>query len=340
MKINDRPIIAVLERTECAQAVIAGPEQCWIVTDGAAGNLRQASALAKTLGLSSERHDVALRLPWRWLAPHWIRGSSAALDQPLTAPWPRLVIGCGRSAAVALDGLPPLAQGGPLRVQILNPRCPPQRFDLVVAPQHDGLDGPGVVNLVGSLHEVDQSWLVQQRQRHPELIQAAGPTSLLLIGGPHRKIAFGVHELKQMLQILTHWQHRDQGELWISLSRRTPKSWRAEIRQALNGLPQARVWGGPEDGENPYPGWLACAQRIIVTPDSANMLSEACATGTPVLTHAPRGVGGRLGRLHQALRERGCLRPLKLGYQAWEYQPLCELPAVAARVSALMERAD
>ena len=33
---------------------------------------------------------------------------------------------------------------------------------------------------------------------------------------------------------------------------------------------------------------------IVVTPDSVNMLSEACATGVPVYTHAPLGVAGRL----------------------------------------------
>ncbi len=40
------------------------------------------------------------------------------------------------------------------------------------------------------------------------------------------------------------------------------------------------LWG--DGGENPYPGYLALADEIIVTSDSISMAHEASLTGRPV----------------------------------------------------------
>ena len=40
------------------------------------------------------------------------------------------------------------------------------------------------------------------------------------------------------------------------------------------------LWG--EDKENPFIGFLACCDNIIVTGDSVTMCCEACGTGKPV----------------------------------------------------------
>ena len=46
----------------------------------------------------------------------------------------------------------------------------------------------------------------------------------------------------------------------------------------------------PRTATNPYAGLLGWADRLVVTPDSVNMISEACATGKPVYTFAPRPI--------------------------------------------------
>ena len=79
-------------------------DACWVVTDGAAGNRRQALALAEALTPSIREIVVELRAPWSWFAPRQLPGSRMALgrdDESLSPPWPSLVIGCGRSAAWA-----------------------------------------------------------------------------------------------------------------------------------------------------------------------------------------------------------------------------------------------
>ena len=298
----------------------------WLLTDGKAGNLRQAQALADWLQRPAHAVTVSLSAPWRWLSPWAMRAPSNALQPPMSPPWPALAIGCGRIGAAALDALPDANNGGPRRIQILDPHIAPNRFDAVIVPEHDGLQGDNVITLTGSLHSVDAAWLQRQRQQQPEWADCDAPRTLLLLGGPRRGTGFGTREMCELRRIVEHWQARDAGCLWISLSGRTPAAWRRLVESFLPRLGAHRLWRGTEDGANPYPGWLAHADRIIVTPDSVNMLSEACATGTPVLTHAPHGVRGRLGELHRSLREHGALRPLQLSVRSWRYAPLNEGP--------------
>jgi hypothetical protein len=51
--------------------------------------------------------------------------------------------------------------------------------------------------------------------------------------------------------------------------------------------------------ENPYLGFLAVADRFVVTADSVSMVAEACATGRPVYVYAP--LGGNAGWLDPAI---------------------------------------
>jgi len=83
-------------------------------------------------------------------------------------------------------------------------------------------------------------------------------------------------------------------------SRRTPGWLRAVARTDLDAVP-GRHWHGEQDGANPYPGFLAWADRIVVTPDSANMLAEACATAVPVLCPVATPLRGKLADLYRDL---------------------------------------
>ncbi len=43
-------------------------QDAWVITDGGAGNRRQALALARALGLDNRSLVLASRAPWSWLA--------------------------------------------------------------------------------------------------------------------------------------------------------------------------------------------------------------------------------------------------------------------------------
>ncbi|MCY1251586.1 Mitochondrial fission ELM1 [compost metagenome] len=93
------------------------------------------------------------------------------------------------------------------------------------------------------------------------------------------------------------------------------------------------IWGDGGDGVNPYAGLLGWADRIVVSPDSVNLLSEACGTRLPVAVALEQQAQGRMVRFQQALRARGRLqgRWLDWGYPG-PIEPLRETGRIAAQV--------
>ncbi|MBR0345469.1 MAG: mitochondrial fission ELM1 family protein, partial [Rudaea sp.] len=157
------------------------------ITDGAAGNERQALSLALAMRVSPRVLRIALRAPWRWIGPGFTRGARLSILrwqwQTLSAPWPALAIGCGRHAAVITRALREASGGATYAVQILDPRVDPAHFDLVVAPRHDGLEGDNVIQTIGSLNPVDDTWLADAKVEFSTLQQLPQPRTALLVGG-------------------------------------------------------------------------------------------------------------------------------------------------------------
>lgn len=319
------------------------PAACWIVTDGAAGNERQALALARAMQVEANAVRTGLRGPWAWFAPRLhagVRvGVATHLRRRLHAPWPALAIGCGRDGAALTRWLRHASGGKTFTVQILDPRLDPKHFDLVVAPRHDALEGANVIQTLGALNPVDEDWLAAGLARFPALAQLPRPRTAVLIGGPRRGLDMDDAWFESFLVRINALVARDGGSLLVSTSRRTPDTWRRASRKRLHA-DCVHFWNGPEDGENPYPGYLAAAERIVVTPDSVNMLSEASATGKPVFSPLPDSARGKLVDLHAELRAQGWLHALDAEVDFSTMQqppPLRELAAVASKVWHVLE---
>jgi len=306
----------------------------WLISDGAAGNMRQCAALARAMGLAdTETRLVGLRQPWRALAPRLTVGAQRAFVPPVQPPWPALAIGCGRQAALLTRLLRGWSGGATFTVQILDPRIDAATFDVVVAPRHDGVAGGNVIAPLGALNPVDDEWLRQAKVDFSTLQQLPQPRSALLVGGPRRGLGLDAAWLETFVAHIEAMLQRAGGSLMVALSRRTPPQWRERLRGAFgNGC--VHFWAGVQDGINPYPGYLAWAERIIVTPDSVNMLSEACATGVPVLSLLPAAAGGRIAAFHAALRAEGRLQSLdNVDISTLpQIAPLRETAAVAAQI--------
>lgn len=316
---------------------------CWIVTDGVAGNERQARALAQAMQVEADVLYAGLSGPWAWFAPRLHAGLrfgvDAALRRRLHAPWPALAIGCGRDGALLTRWLRRASGSKTFTVQILDPRIDPKHFDLVVAPRHDALEGSNVIQTIGALNPVDEVWLANGLAHLPTLAQLPRPRMTVLIGGPRCGLDMTDAWFEAFVVRVNALATRDGGSLLVSTSRRTPERWRRRARESLRAT-CVHFWNGPEDGENPYPGYLAAADTIVVTPDSVNMLSEACATGKPVFTLLPESARGKLTSLHAELHAQGWLHPLgaHVDLSTLPHRPpLRELSAVASKLWHALE---
>ncbi|HET7269161.1 MAG TPA: mitochondrial fission ELM1 family protein [Oleiagrimonas sp.] len=312
----------------------AKTNECWAVTNGKAGNERQALALATCLPWPVRSLVVTPRAPWSWWAPRHAPGAHLAWPAgTLAPPWPRLVIGCGREAALFTRLVRQLSDRTCPSVQILNPRIDPRHWDLVIAPRHDQLQGANVLNPLGSLNPVDDAWLADGRSAWTHLDALPAPRLGVLLGGPRHGVTTDpAYPATLAAAILARHQH-DGGSVMLLASRRTPAAWMNVLCSALGEIPGMR-WRDDDDGVNPYPGVLGWADRLVVTGDSVNMLSEACACGCPVHTLTPTAATGKIAHFHTALRARGLLHDIDADTAAHQ-PPLRETRAMA---DAMCER--
>lgn len=310
---------------------MSDPTSCWALHDGAAGHRQQALALAAALAPQVREWRLQARAPWAWLAPRQLPGAAAAFgpefEAALASP-PALAIGCGRRAALATRLL---RDRGARVVQVLHPRLDTAHWDLVVAPEHDGLRGPNVITLCGSLHPVDGAWLDAARAQYAAFAGLPSPRTVVLLGGRTPAVRFDRGAFEVMAAKLEHWLETEGGSLIVLGSRRTPALIARLARSYWADTPGLR-WFDDSDGANPYAGALAWADRFVVSPDSVNMVSEACATSAPVYVAEPGRATGRVHAYLDGLLRRGRIRAQGRHPEPYTAAPLRETSRVAMLV--------
>jgi uncharacterized protein len=315
-------------------------QQICSISDGRAGNARQAEAFAAELSRASgpvteANSNLCLTLrplpPWRWFAPRRLLGSQAAFGSAFSAlsdAPPAVAVGCGRQAALATRLL---RTRGSRVVQILDPRIDPSHWDLVIVPEHDRVRGTNVLTTLGSLHPVDDAWLEAARVEFARFADLPRPRTAVLLGGKSRHARFDRMAFEVLASKLEVALARDGGSVLLTTSRRTDRELRGALAHRYDGTPGV-VWRNAKDGENPYPGLLAWADRIVCSPDSVNMISEACATRVPVFVFDPGRVRGRPRAFLDALLARGRIRAMDTRLAPFDVEPLRETARVAAEV--------
>lgn len=303
------------------------------MTDGKVGMVNQCRGLAEVLGVDPVSKVIDLRAPWQWLPPVVTPASlsiATSSSDALAPPWPDLLIASGRKSVALARAIRKASSGQTFCVQVQDPGISPTAFDLVVAPAHDGMEGKNVISTTGSLHGLTDSILASARARFADRVShLKRPLLAVLLGGDNAVYkmteAYG-HTFAAQLRDLA--QNHDWG-LAVTPSRRTPDHARKAIADALKDT-DADIWD--ETGENPYLGFLAHADAIVVTGDSVNMVSEATATGKPVHVAHLEGGSDKFRRFHHNMVSRGITRPFRGAIESWDYAPLDDTAMVAAEI--------
>ncbi len=306
---------------------------CWVVTDGAVGMVNQCAGLARLMGLDPEIKRVVPRAPWRWLPPGLWPAPFAALgpeSDALAPPWPRVLISVGRRSVAFSMAVRRAAKGATFTVQIQNPHVALDKFDVVVAPRHDRVSGPNVIETMGAPHGITPEALAQAARRFaPRLAALPRPLVAVLVGGTSNSFRVGPEETARLAAGLRQAAQESGAGLVVTASRRTEPEARRALEQGLAGLP-CEIWNGT--GENPYLGYLGLADAIVVTCNSVNMVTESCATGKPVHVFMLPGGSRRFRRFHETFRAAGYTRPFEGRIERWSYPRLLETARVAMEI--------
>ena len=312
----------------------------WVLLDDRAGNRGQCLGVAEALGLPFQNQDLgytaAAALP-NYIIGSTLGGLTASSRINLVPPWPDLVIAAGRRTAPVARYIKEKNAGRTFLAQLMFPgKTGTDDFDLIAAQRHDSLpEGPNLINVTGAPHRVTPRILAKAaeewRQRFEHLPR---PLIALIVGGSTKRRTFTDAMAVELGDMASSMAAGAGGSLLISTSRRTGEA--AETLLSRITVPNFTFkWG--DEGENPYFGYMALADAVIVTGDSVSMCSEACATPGPVYIHAPKALTVfKHGRLHEDLYARGYARPLAGVLEEWTHPPLNAADDIAAEIRKRM----
>src|SRR5262249_35990424 len=174
--------------------------------------------------------------------------------------------------------------GGRARIVLIGRNwTPPQSVDLVVTtPQFRLPAHPNLLVNEFPLHVVQKDVLEQAAKLWaPRLAALPRPLIALLVGGSSGPYAFSVEAAQRLGREASAVARKTGGSLLVSTSARTSRRATTALWSTIEGPAHRHRWI-PGQPDNPYLGYLALADRFIVTGDSLSMMTEACAAAKPV----------------------------------------------------------
>jgi mitochondrial fission protein ELM1 len=310
---------------------VANPPRVWLMMGKKAGDNAQITALAEALGWPFEIKHLVFRkteLITNLLAGPTLTGVIKDRSSPLVPPWPDLMISAGRRNEPACRWVQAQSPGARL-VHVGRPWAPLECFDLIVTtPQYRLPESANVLQNTTPLHRVTEARLAEAaRVFAPRLAHLPQPYVAVVIGGNAGPYVLDAEAGALLGRAASAHAQKIGASLLVSSSARTPEPAMAALEAAIDRPAEIYRWrSGATD--NPYLGYLALAQSIIVTCESMSMLAEACATRKPVymfdLDTGPDNHWPLLADLLGETQQRSWGRRLR----RWKFQPLVYRTAI------------
>jgi len=302
------------------------PPKVWILDDDKVGHAIQSRALAEALGWPVEIKQLRFNR-WQRLSNKLLGATLRHLDlehsAALTAPWPDLVISVGGRSAPVARWIGEQSAGGTRLVHLGRKGGEvADDFDLTVACSHfRQLDHPRRMQTIAPLNPLDDNALNAAAEHWQNLFgEAPQPRIALIVGGNSALHRLDETTARTLGQAVRAFAEPLGAPVFAITSPRTGSSATDALADALGAENDVHRWRA-EEQDNPYRGYLALADIIIVTGESESMLSEAVATGKPVLIYPLPEVQPRLRArvaeavMHRSVKprinKRGTIRPQK-----------------------------
>jgi mitochondrial fission protein ELM1 len=273
--------------TASVEAKAQPAPRVWAVIGHKAGDNAQILALAEGLGWPFEIKRLVYRpteLLTNRLAPRTLLGIVRHRSTPLVPPWPELIISAGRRNEPACRWIQARAGRRVRLVHCGRPWAPLDCFDLVVTtPQYRLPERPNVLHNTLPLQRVSEPRLEAARALWgPRLAQLPRPRIAVLVGGDAGPYVLDREAAALLGRAASALATRQGGSLLVTTSARTPGHAIDALEGGLRCPAEVFRWAPGRAADNPYFGYLALADAIVVTAESMSMLTEACSTGKPV----------------------------------------------------------
>ncbi|MBK8131428.1 MAG: mitochondrial fission ELM1 family protein [Gammaproteobacteria bacterium] len=284
----------------------------WLLLGDKRGDNGQVEAVAAALGWPCDRKVLVMRSKYVVAKPRF-RRTLDHLDlersDPLTPPWPELIITVGRRPAMAALWVRQQSGNRTRVVHIGKPSGAMHVFDLVVASGENHLPPlPNYLPVTLPLMRVSTGAIQAEAERwRSRLASLQRPLIAVFVGGPTGPFVMNARVTRALLAETR--RIRDLGGTpYVVTSRRTPAAVVARLRKQLPSDVPFFAWPAETEqddargsqADNPYRALLGTANGFVVTGDSISMLVEVAALGKPLaIFPLPTGL---LGGVDQARR--------------------------------------
>jgi uncharacterized protein len=309
------------------------PLTIWAVSDGRAGIENQVLGLAEAVARISPAKIIKKRIRYTDLFDRLPSALKLFPDKMLAKgsdtfgePWPDIWIAAGRATLPHSSRMRQRSRGQTFVVQLQDPRHNLKAFDLVIAPEHDHVQGDNTLSIIGSTNRIEATKLANAHIAwRNKLKNLPKPRVCVLVGGRSKAYDLDAAHAEILAQEIRAAITHARASVLLSVSRRTPLDARLVLEDALKDLPGI-IYDG--QGDNPYFAFLKAADHFLVTEDSVNMATEAASTGKPIqilsLERRTLGSGEKFEDFHETLRAKGITHPFNGLLAGKPYPPLDE----------------
>ena len=300
-----------------------------VITDGSEGMISQVEGLAKNFHSNFQSISTKLIFPWSILQPGILPIFSWIFNNEIKIfPKPDIIISCGRKSVYFSIYLKKKYKNL-ISIHIQDPKVNFKKFNYIVAPNHDNINGSNVIKSIGALHKFNEQEL--EKILDNNFIIPKIDLISIIIGGNNNHYNFSLNEINKLVIKIKKLQKSNPKYTFLILhSRRTTTKMKILLKKSLNNI--SIMW--EEGQQNPYAFALKYSEFFIVTSDSTSMISECAFTGKPIYVfHLPfKRKSLRIEKFHDQFIKLNITK--KLGNEnslvRWTYNSLNESKRIAS----------
>ncbi len=283
-------------------------EKVVVLSDQKPGHFNQSLGVAERINgaevklvdviFKSRRHDLALRRRGilNQVLPLAKKRKRAALVKVLEqeslakilSVKPSVIISAGSSVAVPnlflgdILGVPSITCGIPSPIGI-------SKFALALVAGHKKPPRRrNVFVTIGAPNRIDKEKLEGAtdywQKKYGTFLPKSGPILGIAVGGNARNLYIDESTMESLLVEIRDFMERGDGSFIITTSRRTPRILNEFLAAQLSDDPRCLLFiDACKEEANPLPMMLAACDVILVSEDSATMISEAASGSTKVV---------------------------------------------------------
>ena len=190
-----------------------------LLTQGMHGMISQVEGLAKALNLNYKHQEIKLKKFWNFIPPFLTPISMSVLENQFIFD-SKVIISCGRKSVIPSLALKKKYKEKVFTIHIQDPKVSIDKFDLIICPEHDNLNGGNVINTTGAIHYLTEKEILKE-SKYLKVDKENKKIIALIIGGPNKYYTYSEKEINFLFNKIKSIFTRDKYKLVVIPSYRT-----------------------------------------------------------------------------------------------------------------------